>query len=625
PLATPEVTTTYQLIATADNGACADTSMVTVTAIPADIDIVSAVDTAYLCFGQSFDLTAITSTGNADGLIWTPDDGSISDTTGLNIIATPEVTTTYLAALTIGACTVFDSLHVQVDSLPQDLSLTVDPLKETYCQGELVTIVSPIYDPSTFPNIEHQWISIGEETGDSLYNLVLTTQDTFTYQRITTSGACVDTAMVTLNVVSNEAISIVPEAPEICEGEEVQLTVVGEQIGDLTWEPATGLSCSDCGNPTANPATTTGYTVTSDVDGCTVTAGVIVAVNQLPEVELAPDQTLCLADATDVVLNFAGAEAGTTYTWSSPDDPGFSSAEANPLVNPSASATYVISAINECGETAGQVSLIIIQPPVIEAGEDITTCVGTIFDLNGILVSGGGGDENYTWIYDGESEVGADAMFEAGNAGYAVLNYTYGPNGSCGTVMDSLLVNALDIAFTVDIESDPVDLDTVFLGQTFTLEAVVNPPTGFDYSYAWMGAGVPANATDPIVEVTAPSDDPDLYTYTVTVSIPEGCEEVAFISVDVIEPQYRIPNVFSPNNDGTNDEFGLFAGGQVENFSLFVYNRWGQLIFESNDPQDRWDGTRNGENAPSDVYLYRMQFRIGGLDYEETGDLTLVR
>jgi gliding motility-associated-like protein len=489
----------------------------------------------------------------------------------------------------------------------------------------LVTIVSPIYDPSVFPNIEHQWIAIGEETGDSLYNLVLTTQDTFTYQRITTSGACVDTAEVTLNVIPNDAISVVPENSEICAGESVELLVTGNQLGELTWEPAAGLSCSDCENPTASPPNTTSYTVTSDVDGCPVTASALVVVNQLPELNLNTDQTLCLADAIDLPLNFAGPEAGTTYSWTSPDDPAFSSDQANPTVSPAATATYQISAVNACGETAGEVTLTIIQPAAIDAGADLTTCIGTEFDLLGTLLSGGGGDENYTWIYDGESELGPGATFAATNTGYAVLNYTYGPNGSCGTVMDSLLITALDIAFTVNIESDPVDLDTVFFGQSFTLEAVVDPPAGFDYSYAWMGEGVPAGATGPVVEVTAPVDNPDLYTYSVTVSIPEGCEETAFIDVEVLEPQYRIPNVFSPNNDGTNDLFGLFAGGQVDDFSLLVFNRWGQLVFESDNPDNYWDGTRNGENAPSDVYLYRIQFRIGGVDYEETGDLTLVR
>ncbi|MCB0637013.1 MAG: gliding motility-associated C-terminal domain-containing protein, partial [Lewinella sp.] len=268
----------------------------------------------------------------------------------------------------------------------------------------------------------------------------------------------------------------------------------------------------------------------------------------------------------------------------------------------------------------------VIQPAVIDAGADVTTCVGTIFDLSGTLVSGGGGDENYTWIYDGESEVGADAMFPAGNSGYAVLNYTYGPNGSCGTVMDSLLVNALDIAFTVGIETDPTDLDTVFQGEQFILNAVVDPAGAYDYSYSWMGDGVPADqANNPTVTVTAPTDIADLYEYTVLVSIPEGCEEEASIFVEVIEPQYRIPNVFSPNNDGTNDEFRLFAGGGVQDFSMSVYNRWGQRVFETSDLNEAWDGTFNGELAPSDTYIFRMNFRVGGLDFEETGEVTLVR
>ena len=192
-------------------------------------------------------------------------------------------------------------------------------------------------------------------------------------------------------------------------------------------------------------------------------------------------------------------------------------------------------------------------------------------------------------------------------------------------MQDSVFIDALDIAFTVDIESEPFDLTEVFQGTEFVLSALVDPPAGFEYSYQWTGPGTIASPTAQTTDVTAPLDVTGMVEYMVNVSIPEGCEESASIFIDVMEANFEIPNVFSPNNDSTNDTFGLFVGGGVEDFSCRVFNRWGQLIFESENVNDRWDGTYNNDPAPSDVYIYHMTFRIGGRDFSPTGDVTLVR
>ncbi|MCB9266504.1 MAG: hypothetical protein H6558_15850 [Lewinellaceae bacterium] len=82
PLAFPTETTTYQLIAAAANGACADTASVTVAVLAADVDIANP-DTIEICRGDSVALSASTNTGEADGLLWSPDDGSLSSSSGL--------------------------------------------------------------------------------------------------------------------------------------------------------------------------------------------------------------------------------------------------------------------------------------------------------------------------------------------------------------------------------------------------------------------------------------------------------------------------------------------------------------------------------------------------------------
>ena len=72
----------------------------------------------------------------------------------------------------------------------------------------------------------------------------------------------------------------------------------------------------------------------------------------------------------------------------------------------------------------------------------------------------------------------------------------------------------------------------------------------------------------------------------------------------------EVPELISPNGDNVNDEFRLYSDCPAEDYTLFIFNRWGQRVFESTNPEQVWDGTINGTPQNSDVYLYRMVFRF---------------
>jgi gliding motility-associated-like protein len=94
-----------------------------------------------------------------------------------------------------------------------------------------------------------------------------------------------------------------------------------------------------------------------------------------------------------------------------------------------------------------------------------------------------------------------------------------------------------------------------------------------------------------------------------------------------------VPNVFSPNGDGTNDVFRVFSEIDFERTDLIqiisfeVYNRWGQKVYEGSGPQALWNGTHNDKPAPSDVYIYRIVVDVlkSGRKFELEGQVTLVR
>lgn len=129
-------------------------------------------------------------------------------------------------------------------------------------------------------------------------------------------------------------------------------------------------------------------------------------------------------------------------------------------------------------------------------------------------------------------------------------------------------------------------------------------------------------------------------TYTVTVTDDWGCTASGSLLVeqlseniddpinDTIPPlKFLIPNAFSPNNDGVNDHFAVLTwGGTVTDYALFVYNRWGNLVFESHQLQNTWDGRFKNTHAPIGTYAYYGYIVFSnGQSHWFQGNVTLIR
>lgn len=117
-----------------------------------------------------------------------------------------------------------------------------------------------------------------------------------------------------------------------------------------------------------------------------------------------------------------------------------------------------------------------------------------------------------------------------------------------------------------------------------------------------------------------------IYNISLTVSNAAGCKDTASFEVQVSESFLQVPNVFTPNGDGKNDEFRVAYKSLLE-FEGHIYNRWGRRVFSWNDPAKGWDGTINGRPASPGVYFYVIQAKgSDGVVYrakDYTGDVTL--
>ncbi|MCC6690469.1 MAG: gliding motility-associated C-terminal domain-containing protein, partial [Bacteroidia bacterium] len=120
-------------------------------------------------------------------------------------------------------------------------------------------------------------------------------------------------------------------------------------------------------------------------------------------------------------------------------------------------------------------------------------------------------------------------------------------------------------------------------------------------------------------------------TYTLVVSNTNNCTDTASITIYVSprcadEKTIFIPNIFSPNGDGKNDVLKLEGTG-ISNIYFAIYNRWGNLIFETHNQSRGWDGTQRGNPCEAGTYVYYLRATCSKTNSEVSlkGNVSLIR
>jgi gliding motility-associated-like protein len=112
--------------------------------------------------------------------------------------------------------------------------------------------------------------------------------------------------------------------------------------------------------------------------------------------------------------------------------------------------------------------------------------------------------------------------------------------------------------------------------------------------------------------------------YTVNLTAENGCSATDQVLI-ILNGSLFLPNTFTPNGDGVNEEFGAW-GTEIAEIELLIFDRWGELIFESDDIERRWDGTYKGIPSPIDTYVWKVQAtELSGFKRQAIGHVNLVR
>src|SRR5690554_363561 len=299
-----------------------------------------------------------------------------------------------------------------------------------------------------------------------------------------------------------------------------------------------------------------------------------------------------------------GGTAPYTYSWS-PN--GGTNATANNLT----AGTYTVQVTDDTGCT-GTESVTISAPTPIEIAS-FTENPANCGENNGsISITLNGGTPNYTFNWaNGET---TDNLTDITAGNYAV------------TITDAEGCT-LDTSFTVatigglTINASPEDT-TIQNEETVGLTVSIGGNVVGE-TYTW----TPADGLS-CTDCENPDATPNSSTtYYVTVETPDGCSSTDSVFIEVYDGcnDLFIPNMFSPNEDGENDEFCVY-GSCINSYEISIYDRWGELVFQSNQQNECWDGTYKGKKMNTAVFVYKLKATTQkGEEIEASGNINLIR
>ncbi len=476
--ANPATTTQYTVTGTDINGCINDdTTTVTVVSNPT-----VTVTSGTICAGQT---TATLTANGASTYVWSPGTG-LSATTGSVVTANPGATTTYTITGTVGTCTAAGTSTVTVNNPP-----VIAVNSGTICvgQGNATLTANGAVTYTWMPGT-----GLSATTGASVTaNPTVTT--TYTIGGVDANG-CVNAT--TANVLVHPLPNVTVNGGLICAGGSMTLTANGATT--YSWTPGTGLSATTGASVTANPATTTQYTVIGvDANGCVNGDSATVTVVNNPTVT-ATSGTICVGQGTTTLT----ASGATTYTWSPAT--GLSSTTGSAvLANPNATTVYTITGTVGTCTASGTTTVTVNSLPTITAGSNSPVCVNQTLNLsssNGISY-GWSGPNSFSTTTQNPSITGVSV---AAMGTYTVIGVD--ANGCINTNTVAVVINPLPVVTATGA--------TVCLNATINLSCTPNGATG----YSWSGPGYSSNSQNPSIPGATTGMAGN---YVVTVTDGNGC------------------------------------------------------------------------------------------------------
>ena len=477
---------------------------------------------------------------------------------------------------------------------------------------------------------------------------------------------------ITVLECTNEIV-VLPEVVPACPGGSGQIILDitgGTPPYSFDWVPNIGIMSGNTYFFVINEDTDLFLTVTDAAGISTTLSAAATVLNELSDVNLGPDQDLC--DNPNIVLN-ATTPGALSYDWST--------GQTTPSITISAPGTYSVVVTGTCNEVQDAVVISPCFVPLeVSLGESQIVCAGETALIQA-FATGGQPPYNYSWIPTLSNSPGPFSVTINETTNYTVI--VQDTDGNSATTQLLVLVPTSDVV--VELGPDTI----ICIGDVISLDAFHPDAISYSWnngstsegiqvtssgSYSVIVAGACSFASDTIavtsLSQTLPTfprsvryceGKPTLIgplvndgfqvfwssgqtespleillpgLYTATIISPCGSSSISVNAVEVdCSCDVFMPNAFTPGVDGFNDLFKPVINCDVEEYEMEIFNRLGELIFETNDPELGWNGASNESSSyfgGIQVYAWRLSVRQNDeffvtSPFQLQGHVTLIR
>ncbi|MEX1190973.1 MAG: PKD domain-containing protein, partial [Brumimicrobium sp.] len=507
---------------------------------------------------------------------------------------------------------------ITIDSYTPTFTLSsTDPTECGFADG---TITLSGLDPNTDYDLQYDDPSLGTGVANISFTTngageyIINGLEAGTYSNFIINPSncpmCDETDNSSINLADPNAPTVDAGTDQtICEGEDVTLTADNPDGANISWN--NGVDDGVAFTPNTG---TVDYTVTAELAGCVSTDAVTVTVNPLPDVNAGNDIEVC--EGEEVILTASGADS---YSWDNGVTDGVSFV-------PTTSGTYTVTGTTLGCENTDELEVVVVNNPEVTFEADNTVGCAP-FEVNFVNTTEGDVNSCTYTMADGTQIEGCDISYVFTEVGCHDVTLEVENTSGCvstTTIEDYICIEDDPIA---NFSSEPDELTNVINEAEFTNSSV--GASTYDWSF---GDGGTSISTNPLHEFTIDEDIEDYVVELIAYS-DLGCSDTVSAVIPVKEELlFFVPNTFTPDSDDFNETFKpVFTSGfDPQDYTLYIFNRWGELIFESNNTEIGWGGTyglSSNEIVKEGTYVWKVEFKTKYTDERkvEVGHVNVLR
>ena len=568
----PTITTTYTVTYTL--GACTPaigSGTITVNPTPT-ITITSPT----ICSGNS---TSIIATPSVNGGTYSWSNGSTTSTINVN----PINTTTYSVTYTLNNCTVIGTTILTVNPTP---ILTVN--SSTICNGETATLTangSPTGGTYLWSNAQN------------VNSINVTPSTTSSYNILYSLNGCNATTSASVTVNPIPQVSVVGDT--ICAGETTNLTAIPNlQGGTYSWSQS-GLTT---GTITINPVSTSIYSVIYTLNNCaSPSASATIVVNPVPVLTI-NNGSICTGQS--FTLNATPSILGGTFNWI-PTGETTASITVSPTVTTSYSLNY--TTLEGCTSAVVTGTVTISETPNVSFSASVLQGCAPLTVTFYNTTQATNDQSNCVWAINTNSQLySCDSIsYTFTQAGCFDVSLLSTANGCVGSNSQTAFICVEDPPIS-SFQVNPQEFTEINQVINFVNTSIGAVSSSWDF-----GDGSVSQADGPMHYFEGTESG---FTTTLTVTSTFGCIASYSLPISYKEPEvYYIPNTFTPDADEHNQTFlPIFTSGvDIHNYLFQIFDRWGQLVFQTTNHLEGWDGSigKKGDDVQQGAYVYLISFR----------------